>query len=331
MRNKIAGALYGMALGDSMGMPSELWGRKRVRNYFGKITGFLDGPSENEVAFNYKKGQFTDDTAQGLLLLDSLKANNFKVVSSDIANRFIHWAEENDAWELNILGPTSKVALANYKVGLSARQFTDKALSNGSAMRIAPIGCFYASTEKEKLASFVAKLSEVTHTSDISIAGASAIAVAVSSAIDGNDFDKILEDVYEIIPIALDMGAETFSASLVERIKIGIEIANECSGDDDKFINKVYDIVGAGVPLIESVPAAITIAYYAKDPNVACLLCANLAGDTDTIGAMATSICGAYVGLNNISSDYIKTLENENDINFTDYVDILLKGRDFLK
>ena len=30
MRKKIAGAIYGMALGDAMGMPSELWGREKV-------------------------------------------------------------------------------------------------------------------------------------------------------------------------------------------------------------------------------------------------------------------------------------------------------------
>ena len=67
MRDKIAGALYGMALGDAMGMPAELWGRKRVKAFFGRIEGFLDGPAENDVAFNYKKGQFTDDTGQALV------------------------------------------------------------------------------------------------------------------------------------------------------------------------------------------------------------------------------------------------------------------------
>ena len=39
MKDKIAGALYGMALGDAMGMPAELWGRNRARKFFnGKIT-----------------------------------------------------------------------------------------------------------------------------------------------------------------------------------------------------------------------------------------------------------------------------------------------------
>ena len=52
LRDKIAGALYGMALGDAMGMPAELWGRERARKFFGgKITEFIDGPKENDVAF----------------------------------------------------------------------------------------------------------------------------------------------------------------------------------------------------------------------------------------------------------------------------------------
>lgn len=43
LRDKIAGALYGMALGDAMGMPAELWGRERARKFFGgKITEFID-------------------------------------------------------------------------------------------------------------------------------------------------------------------------------------------------------------------------------------------------------------------------------------------------
>ena len=41
LRDKIAGALYGMALGDAMGMPAELWGRERARKFFGgKITDY---------------------------------------------------------------------------------------------------------------------------------------------------------------------------------------------------------------------------------------------------------------------------------------------------
>ena len=94
MRDKIAGALYGMALGDAMGMPAELWGRKRVKAFFGRIEGFLDGPAENDVAFNYKKGQFTDDTGQALVLLDSIESTDYEPDTRDIALRMLAWAEK---------------------------------------------------------------------------------------------------------------------------------------------------------------------------------------------------------------------------------------------
>lgn len=330
MRNKIAGAIYGMALGDAMGMPSELWGREKVRKYFGKIEGLLDGPSENSVACNYKKGQFTDDTGQALVIIDSLNDTNFKPNSKDIATKLLKWAEKENAFENNILGPTSKIALANFRDGINSKAVTDKALSNGSAMRIAPIGCLFNAHDKEKLADFVYSVSEVTHTSDITITGAAMVAVAVSSAIENNDFDIVIKDVFEMEPIARKLGAETYSPSLTERIKIGIHLANEYKNNEDLFLEKLYDIVGAGVNISESVPSAISIAYYSQDPNKCALLCANLAGDTDTIGAMATAICGAFKGIDYIKEEYIESLNKANDVDFNSYISILMNGRSCL-
>ena len=40
MKNHVLGTLYGMAIGDAMGMPPELWSRKRCLEYYGKITDF---------------------------------------------------------------------------------------------------------------------------------------------------------------------------------------------------------------------------------------------------------------------------------------------------
>ena len=51
MKNHILGTLYGMAIGDAMGMPPELWSRKRCLEYYGKITDFLDGCPENIISY----------------------------------------------------------------------------------------------------------------------------------------------------------------------------------------------------------------------------------------------------------------------------------------
>lgn len=327
MRNKIAGAIYGMALGDAMGMPSELWGRQRTKKFFGKITEFLDGPAENDVAFNYTKGQFTDDTGQALVLLDSLSDTDYVPNANDIAKRMLDWAEKENAFENNILGPTSKVALANFRDGIEDTKVTDKALSNGSAMRIAPIGCLFTPDRKKEIVDYVFGVSKVTHTSDVTIAGAAMIATAVSSAMVNQNFEDVINDVREVEPLGYKKGCETFSARLIERMEIGLELARKYKDDEEMFSQKLYNIVGTGVGIIESVPTAIAVAYYTQDPNRACLFCANLGGDTDTIGAMATAICGAFVGIEGINKDYIEILDSENDTNFQTYIDILEKGR----
>lgn len=331
MKDKIAGALYGMALGDAMGMPSELWGRKKVREYFGLIEGFLDGPKENDIACNYKKGQFTDDTGQALVLIESLAATKFKPSRQDIARRFLVWADENDAFENNILGPTSKLALEGFRKKEDVSPITDQALSNGSAMRIAPIGCLFSSKEEKRLAQYVYQVSSATHSSDVTIEGAAMIAMAVSSALENEDFDKVMEDALAIGPIARDLGAETYSPSLVERTKLGIYLADKYESKDLEFLDKIYDLIGAGVNISESVPAALALAYYCQDPNKAALMCANLAGDTDTIGAMATAICGAFRGKKAIKKEYIETLERQNKVNFDFYVEKLMEGREILR
>ena len=194
-------------------------------------------------------------------------------------------------------------------------------------MRIAPIGCLFRSNEKEKLANYVYNISQVTHTSDITIAGAAMIAMAVSSAIENETLEQVLEDVYEMETISRRLGAETFSPSLSARIKIGVKLAIKYKDNEEKFLDSVYDIIGAGVNISESVPAAISIAYYAKDANKCALMCANLAGDTDTIGAMATAICGAFTGIDQLKKEYIEVLNNENNTNFSHYINELVKAR----
>ena len=62
----------------------------------------------------------------------------------------------------------------------------------------------------------------------------------------------------------------------------------------------------------ESIPAAVAIAYYARDVKKSAIICTNLGGDTDTIGAMATAICGAKVGAKAIPADWKNLIDQKN-------------------
>ena len=327
MRDKVMGALYGMAIGDAMGMPPELWSRKRCIEHYGVITDFLDGCPENIISYQYKAGQFTDDTSQALTILDSLIETDFVPDSQSIATHILKWAEKENAFENNILGPTSKVALRLFQEGKSAKEFSDEAVSNGAAMRIAPIGTLFTTAQKEELCRYVAAVSCVTHTSDITIAGASMIAMAVASAMEHQNREKMIEDALSVTEYAMELGASTPSPSLSARTMLGVKLAEKYKDDETAFLENLYNLVGAGVNTSESVPAALAIAYYGFDVKKCALLCANLGGDTDTIGAMATAICGAAQGMEKIPQEYVALIQKANQVDFEHYADAIIEKR----
>ncbi|GGE54749.1 hypothetical protein GCM10011391_37140 [Pullulanibacillus camelliae] len=320
IKDKIAGTLYGMAIGDALGMPSELWNRTRVKDFFGRIETFLDGPQENGAAKYFRLGQFTDDTSQALILLDSLFENDFIPDQHIVANKLIDWAYSIDAFSKNILGPSSKAALTAIKNKQDPEPFTSTALTNGAAMRIAPIGCLFSPQEKEEMKHLIVKLSKATHSTDVALGGAAMIATAVSAAIADYGWNEIMAEAISIYSLVAKEGAETFSASLIERLKLGIKLADQYKEDEEEFTQKIYDLVGAGTMTSESVPAALAIAYFAKDPVRCALLCANLGGDTDTIGAMATAICGAKNGFKSLDPSWVRVIDKNNEVSLQTYV-----------
>lgn len=146
---RIAGAFYGQMLGDALGMPSELWPRERVKRHFGWINGFLDGPAENSAACYFKAGQYTDDTSMALALADALLEAEGEVVPELIARNVIRWVDSFDAFNKNILGPSSKLALSEQKAGTPIAALENNGITNGAAMRISPLGCVLPSAPLE--------------------------------------------------------------------------------------------------------------------------------------------------------------------------------------
>ena len=322
--SKIRGCLYGMAVGDAMGMPPELWGRDRIRQEYGYIEDFLDGNPKNAVSYQYRCGNFTDDTAQALILLDSLKDTGFVPDRKDMAEKLLAWAIREDAFRKNILGPTSKAVLDCYQTGKDPRPFSDAAVTNGAAMRIAPIGLLFPPDQKEALCRYVADVSAVTHSSDIACSGASMVAMAVSAAAAGMNREEVMEIVLGIEQYARTLGASTCAPSVGRRLRWGIETAAKYKDDPTAFSDALYWMIGAGHDVSESVPCALAIAYYTWDVKKCAILCANLGGDTDTIGAMACAICGAARGIESIPDTYIKLIDQANPVCLEDYVQLIL-------
>lgn len=316
---RILGAFYGQALGDAMGMPSELWPRSRVKQHFGWIDRFLPGPAENNAACYFGRAAFTDDTSMALALADAIVTHDGEINPETIATNILRWVEAFDAFNKNVLGPTSKLALYALKNGTPIAQLENNGLTNGAAMRISPLGCLLPAQDLDLFIDAVALASSPTHKSDVAISGATVIAWAVSRAIDGASWTTIRDELPAIARAAQEKRVTTFSASMAARIELALSVVAQGRGVESTM-QQIYDLVGTGTATIESVPAAIAMVELAStDPNRCAILCANLGGDTDTIGAMAVAICGALHGIDAIDPALKAELDIANALDFTRY------------
>ena len=195
-------------------------------------------------------------------------------------------------------------------------------------MRVSPLGCLLPARNPEAFIDHVALASSPTHKSDLAIAGAVVVAWAVSRAIDGGKWADIVDALPAIARHAQQKRITTFSASLSARLELALKIVRHADGTESAS-EQLYQIVGAGTSTIESVPCAIAMVELAQtDPNRCAILCANLGGDTDTIGAMATAICGALHGVNAIDPLLKHELDEVNQLDFTRYARDLMRLRE---
>lgn len=325
--DRIRGCFLGVALGDAMGMPGELWPRAQVLAHFGRITTFLPGPDGHFVVDGYRAGQVTDDTQQTLMLAEAIVAEDGDVVPETVARHLVEWADRVGASEGNFLGPSSARTIEALRRGVSPWDVGVIGETNGAAMRIAPVGLVSSTDDLPDLVDRVEASALMSHSSDVALGGAAVIAGAVAAAIESaaeSDraarIDGVVRTALAAGTAGLGRGTPVVTANMLRRVTLAIELAHQPL-DDDAFLSEVYELVGASVAAIDTVPAAMALFVRAEgDPLRSALLAANLGGDTDTIGAIAGGICGAFSGASAIPAEHRDMLLAVNELDLDDLV-----------
>ena len=68
MLDRAMGALVGGALGDALGMPTQLLSPARIAELYGHVEDFVAPSADHPVSKGLPAGAITDDTEQALLL-----------------------------------------------------------------------------------------------------------------------------------------------------------------------------------------------------------------------------------------------------------------------
>jgi ADP-ribosylglycohydrolase len=320
-------ALYGLAIGDALGMPTQLMSPDAVATCFGTLDGFREPQADHPIAAGRPAGSITDDTEQALLLADALLAGAGKVDSDDLARRLLAWAERaRERGSLDLLGPSSSAALAALVAGGPLDEVGRFGATNGAAMRIAPVGLIISSSDLDALVDLVADASRVTHHTGVAIAGAAAVAAAVSGGIDGATVADATTLGIRAAELGQRRGQWVAGASVARRIAWAIGLVD--AADHDHSVRDVVELVGTSLATQESVPAAFAVlALHPNDAWQACLTAASLGGDSDTIAAMAGAIAGACLGMDAWPLDAVQTVRETNQLNLEILTEKLLALR----
>ncbi|MFN3284944.1 MAG: ADP-ribosylglycohydrolase family protein [bacterium] len=279
--SKFTGCLLGTAIGDSLGAARE---------------GSLEIAETREIGPRY-----TDDTAMTIGVAESLiRCRGFD--GEDMARRFV----ENffrEPWRGYGAGPP-RIFTMMLRDGRRWDEMLDRELypggswGNGAAMRVAPIGLFYCD-EPEKLREVVHGASRITHSHELAIEGAvlqaHAVALAVRTQYPCLNREEFLAQLKGLLR----------SEAYLEKLDA---VGRLLDRKEDRV--RVIAHLGHGVEALNSVPTAVYAFLANDDFEETVVYAVSLGGDTDTIGAMAGAIAGAYYGVQKIPRAWRDKCEN---------------------
>ena len=309
-------ALWGLALGDALGMPFQLLSRSDVYELTGDWADFQDAPASHPVARGLVAGSVTDDTLQALLLARLLIEGDGQFTPQQLAEALVAWEDEmRERGSLDLLGPSTKKAIDAVLAGVSPERSGRFGSTNGAAMRVTPVAICTRPEPVEQLIDAVMKASTVTHNTSLALSAACAVAAAVSSGIDGASLPEALEAGVAAAEASRDRGYYVAGADVATRIRLAMRIGTEPAEHAERMQRIEFEI-GTSLLAQESVPAAFAIlAAYGEDPCQAARAGAALGGDADTIAAIVGAIAGATRGMAALPADALQTVQSVNTLN----------------
>ena len=318
MLTRARGALYGLAIGDALGMPTQMLSRAEIVRRWGPLLpGFEPAPPGHPIAGGMPAGAVTDDTEQAILLARLLVKGRGTIDPHELAAALTEWERAMaERGSLDLLGPSTKRAVAAILAGVPPEEAGATGTTNGAAMRIAPVGiavsvALHDSTPNLRLSTLVDRTvmaSCVTHNTGVALAGAAAVAAAVSAGVSGATIAEATALGIQAASSAARRGHWVAGADVAARIEWATSLV--ASHAQAEAAELIYTLVGTSLATQESVPAVFAVlAAVPADPWRACRMAASLGGDSDTIAAMTGAIAGACHGAGSFPPEAIAAID----------------------
>jgi ADP-ribosylglycohydrolase len=309
--------LKGVATGDAIGKQTEMLPHDEVRRWYPEgVRGFEGVPGEiipryvGNRKHQWRIAETTDDTERTLAVARAILANG-TVSHVSIGREMLGCTKcvhpgVASLWEFHQAADPARVATAHDGCG--------------AAVRVAPVGIIHPSEALDDLVSAAREASISTHGGSLGIAGAAAVAGAVSAAVDGATPSLILERAEHAASMAesrerrapaLGRAIRSVHEVLADLPQLSAaEIAARCFPDHPLTI----------------VPLALGLATLLTSAEQGILLAANIGGDSDSVASIAGGILGAMYP-STVNEDWHQIVDRINRLDLVPLGEALARRR----
>jgi len=304
--NKVTDALFGVAVGDAVGVPFEFSSREAMKSDQAKgMIGY--------GTYNQPEGTWSDDSSLTFCLAESL-VTGYDL--EDISTNFIKWKSEaywSARGSLFDIGMTTSKAITRLEKILDDNDLEELKRQkyygdeydngNGSLMRIIPLLFYIEGKEIKEQFEIIWEVSALTHRH---------IRAAMSCLIYLKLAEKILEGEDKEI---------AYKEMRSEILEFWEEM--DFSIDERKHFEKVIqqdirqtkiDDLKSGGYVIEVLESSIWFFLNRENYKDTILSIINIGHDTDTSAAIAGGLAGIYYGLNGIPDYWVASIARMEDI-----------------
>ncbi len=309
MTDRILGCLQGVATGDAVGKQTETLKREAISHWYPQgICGFHGQPGEVIARYAgwrypWRIGETTDDTEQTLAVAQAMQPDG-RVTHERVGTQLLSCRKSNR--------PT--LSLGRFQEKNDPRAVAADGDGCGAAMRVAPVGVVYTHKNLPVLVEAVRQASIPTHGGTLALAGACAVAAAVSAALEQQPAEVVVARAVAAARLAESNGQHPAPVSLAAALGDLYLRLRDHPGDPLAWLREqqVYpDDTGVIVPL------AISLAAVTESAEKTILIAANLGGDTDSVAAIGGGVAGA-LALDTVNRGWVEVIEAVNQHHLED-------------
>ncbi len=284
--DRILGCLKGIATGDAIGKQTETLSHEDVLHWYPHgIRGFEGAPGSvipryvGNAKREWRIGETTDDTEMTVAVARAILTDR-NVSHVSVGRELLRCTKclhpgLKSLWEFHQAADPTRIARSHDGCG--------------AAIRVAPVGIFFASHRAEELLTGAREASIPTHGGSLAIAAAAATAAAVSAAIDG-------ASPHELLDLAERAAAEAERRWRGHSGPLFADAVRTARYDLERMpamgASEIAALCFPNQPLT-IVPLALGLATVMASAEEAILLAANIGGDSDSVASIAGGILGA--------------------------------------